>query len=244
MSNITLGMDDATLQNESKPNFKGLEVDTYYPGEVIATPFVEVNTNSGNYQLCIPVAPLDEDGQVMKPTVRWYITLPWLTAPALLEMAGLTEDYQAKQLEAKKQAVPKTLFQLVAYARAAYGEDEFPRYPSKDKDTGDIVFKGETVESWEVAEGIRTNLNRKADQLFQELLGAMADESNWEINENNGRPTCQLDTFIGDSFYFTVEDKPSEDGSRVYQQLVTDFKKGAPVNTVPDGASFIYSETE
>lgn len=202
-----VGLTDEQLENELK--FPTFQPNVFYKFRVIApAPEAELNLDNGNQRFFMVNAPVDENGVVYKPKIRWYVNAPYETSETLLAEYGLPANYQTK--------VPSPIWQRIL-ARALEGEDVFPRSPHKNPDTEEIEFAGDTLTDWDEATAIKKELNRKIDDWFAARFGS----------KEKG------ELLVGAEFYAQVE--YNDDG---FANIVIDFDNWdrMPRHDLPEGA--------
>lgn len=209
LGDVQVGMTDEDLIKDATP--AKLEENTYYRFEVVGSPESELNLENGNMRVIVPVQPVDDEGKGYKPTLRWYINMPWDTPASILEQAGLPSDFQEKR--------PSPFFTRL-YARATAGLGRFPNSPRKNKDTGEIEFDGGVLTDWDEATTEKIRVNKEIDALFQDLY-----------RDPNG--------FVGDKFYAQVDtnDKGYQglliDFNDFDTMPVAELPEGATIGTLP-----------
>jgi hypothetical protein len=201
---IGLTKDQIVANNEVK--FARLETEgQVYKGLITTGATVEVAKGSGNMYISVPVSVEIEGQTIANPKFRYFVTLPWITPGQLLLDKDLPADLQRTQLAEKgrEDIGPNTMGACGIFVRALLGVDEIPRKPFKNKDTGNIMFKGETVPDWDTAQTLKESVDADIDAFLQ-------------------KTAKNTDLLTGYTFYFTVEDDEQDDG-RVFQRIVTSF---------------------
>lgn len=197
---------DAQIEKSSQMGSR-LTNGAWYKFQVTAGAKITIHETSGNMQLRLPVVPLDADDQPRKPSLSYFITLPWVTPEEKLLEQGLAAD-----LQSSGKGAPNTAFLIAIYLRAVYGDSQFPSNPRYNKEADAILFQGEEMDR-EEAQVKSAELTAKRDDFFGDSV------------ENP-------DSFTGDRFFAQVKDNENND----FQSIVVDFSESVPQYVLPEGA--------
>lgn len=178
---------------------------------------VTVNEANGNMTLIQELSPLDDQGNVRRPTVRRYLDMPFQTPPEELAKKNLAADIQ--------QGIPDTLDQWRSYVIATH-PDLAPKFPKFVKGTS-----GEGSHKWvdqEMGATVATS-QEDADRLKMDLMRPVLEF---------GSLVCfDPDLTVGDRFYADLYYKEGSDFAKV-KKLRGTLKDGEELSLleqVPSG---------
>jgi hypothetical protein len=227
LEGATVGISDEGLKaSTARKAYPRLEEGVRHTGRIVGAE-LKVSDKSGNLWFQIKVAIVDDMGQTTNQKTFGNLTLPWITPESVLtgQTPPLPADLQQVTLAKKgrEDLGPNTMDFMLAWGRAILGETEVPRnagYAIKGDKTSGIVYNGQEVESWDVAEALHQERNAKVDAFFQTagedttLLVGYDIDFEIESSYNNATVTTE------------VAEELVAKSEKVFQGVATGFDNG------------------